>query len=99
MEGKPTGGRPRPALSLKARALRLLARREHSRLELRRKLASHAATSDEADRVLDEYVDAYVKTGDANDILYAIEASRDYDPKPGLGRIVAPLVGKLNESL
>ena len=54
MEGKPTGGRPRPALSLKARALRLLARREHSRLELRRKLASHAATSDEADRVLDE---------------------------------------------
>ena len=51
-----------------------------------------APTLADADRVLDEYVDAYVKTGDANDILYAIEASRDYDPKPGLGRIVAPLV-------
>ena len=51
-----------------------------------------APTLADADRVLDEYVDAYVKTGDANDILYAFEASRDYDPKPGLEKIVAPLV-------
>jgi len=51
-----------------------------------------APTLADADRVLDEYVDAYVKTGDANDVLYAIEASRDYDPKPGLEKIVAPLV-------
>ncbi len=51
-----------------------------------------APTLAEADRVLDEYVAAYLKTGDANDVLYAIEASRDYDPKPGLERIVAPLV-------
>ncbi|AMY06899.1 Homoserine O-acetyltransferase [Luteitalea pratensis] len=51
-----------------------------------------APTLADADRVLDEYVDAYMKTGDANDILYAIEASRDYDPKPGLEKIVAPLV-------
>ena len=51
-----------------------------------------APTLTDADRVLDEYVDAYMKTGDANDILYAIEASRDYDPKPGLEKIVAPLV-------
>ncbi len=51
-----------------------------------------APTLADADRVLDQYVDDYVKTGDANDILYAIEASRDYDPKPGLGKIVAPLV-------
>ena len=51
-----------------------------------------APTLADADRVLDEYVDAYVKTGDANDILYAIEASRDYDPGPGLERIAAPLV-------
>ena len=51
-----------------------------------------APTLADADRVLDEYVDAYVKTGDANDVLYAIEASRDYDPKPGLERIVAPLL-------
>lgn len=46
----------------------------------------------EADRVLDEHVRNYVRTGDANDILYALEASRDYDPGPGLERIKAPLV-------
>ena len=51
-----------------------------------------APTLADADRVLDEYVDDYVRTGDANDILYAIEASRDYDPRPGLEKIVAPLV-------
>jgi len=46
----------------------------------------------EADRVLDEYVKNYLRTGDANDILYALEASRDYDPGPGLEQIKAPLV-------
>ena len=33
----------RPVLSLKARALQLLAQREHSRVELRRKLLAHAS--------------------------------------------------------
>jgi homoserine O-acetyltransferase len=51
-----------------------------------------APTLAEADRVLDEYVSEYLKTVDANDILYAIESSHDYDPAPGLDRIVAPLV-------
>lgn len=32
---------PRPAVSLKAKALSLIAQREHSRIELRRKLLSH----------------------------------------------------------
>jgi len=43
-------------LSLKARALRYLAAREHSRAELERKLAPHAAALDPAElpRVLDE---------------------------------------------
>lgn len=53
---------------------------------------AQAPTLAEADRVLDEYVATYLKTGDANDSLYAIEASRDYDPAPGLERITAPLV-------
>ena len=39
-----------------------------------------------------QYVASYMKTGDANDILYALEASRDYDPGPGLEKIKAPLV-------
>src|SRR4030095_12821935 len=33
-----------------------------------------------------------LKTGDANDMLYALEASRDYDPAPGLEKIQAPLL-------
>jgi regulatory protein len=40
--------------SLKARALRLLARREHSRDELRRKLAPHIAEGEDVDALLDE---------------------------------------------
>ena len=53
---------------------------------------AEAPTVADADRVLDAYVANYVKTGDANDILYALEASRDYDPGPALGKITAPLV-------
>lgn len=45
-----------------------------------------------SDAVLDEYVANYLKTGDANDFLYALEASHDYDPGPGLERIKAPLL-------
>jgi homoserine O-acetyltransferase len=51
-----------------------------------------APTVADADRVLDAYVANYMKTGDANNILYALEASRDYDPGPGLEKITAPLV-------
>jgi homoserine O-acetyltransferase/O-succinyltransferase len=46
----------------------------------------------DADAVLDKYVDAAVRTGDANDLLYAVSASRDYDPGPGLGKIRARLL-------
>src|SRR2546423_5263467 len=44
------------------------------------------------DEVLDKFVADYLKTGDANDMLYALEASRDYDPGPGLEKIRAPLL-------
>ncbi|HUL94390.1 MAG TPA: recombination regulator RecX [Usitatibacter sp.] len=40
--------------SLEARAMRLLARREHSRLELARKLSRIAGEGQEVDRVLDD---------------------------------------------
>jgi homoserine O-acetyltransferase len=53
---------------------------------------TEAPTLTDADRVLDAYVANYLKTGDANNILYALEASRDYDPGPGLEKIKAPLV-------
>ena len=45
---------PRPPLSLKGRALAALARREHSRLELRRKLAPHAESAEQLDALLDD---------------------------------------------
>ncbi len=44
---------PAPKLSLKARALRYLAAREHSRIELARKLARHASDDDNIDALLD----------------------------------------------
>jgi homoserine O-acetyltransferase len=45
-----------------------------------------------ADGVLDNYVAGYTRTADANDVLYALEASHDYDPAPGLEKIRAPLL-------
>ena len=51
-----------------------------------------APTLADADRVIDQYVANYIKSGDANDILYALESSQDYDPGPGLERIKAPLL-------
>jgi homoserine O-acetyltransferase len=51
-----------------------------------------APTREQADRVLDEYVARTTRAMDANDVLYAIESSADYDPGPGLDRIRAPLV-------
>ncbi|HJW31980.1 MAG TPA: alpha/beta fold hydrolase [Holophagaceae bacterium] len=51
-----------------------------------------APTLAQADAKVDAYVEAYFKSGDANDVLYALEASRDYDPGPGLERIQAPLL-------
>jgi homoserine O-acetyltransferase/O-succinyltransferase len=51
-----------------------------------------APTREQADRVLDDYVARTMRTVDANDVLYAVESSTDYDPGPGLERIVAPLL-------
>jgi len=56
---------------------------------LRQKEAPMLAKTDE---VLDKFVSDYMKTGDANDVLYALEASHDYDPGPNLEKIRAPLL-------
>ena len=45
----------------------------------------------EADAVLDRYVDMMVKRADANNVLYALNASRDYAPEASLGTITARL--------
>jgi homoserine O-acetyltransferase/O-succinyltransferase len=56
---------------------------------LRQKEAPTLAKTDE---VLDKFVEQIVKTDDANNVLYAVEASHDYDPGPGLEKIRAPLL-------
>jgi len=56
---------------------------------LRQKDAPSLAKTDE---VLDKFVEQIVKTDDANDVLYALEASHDYDPGPNLAKIQAQLL-------
>ena len=51
-----------------------------------------APTQTKADAAIDGFVASYLKTADANDVLYAVEASSDYDPGPGLETIQAPLL-------
>jgi len=51
-----------------------------------------APTRAKTDEVLDKFVADYLKTSDANDVLYAVEASHDYDPGPKLEEIHAPLL-------
>jgi homoserine O-acetyltransferase len=56
---------------------------------LRQKEAPTLAKTDE---VLDKFVEQIVKADDANDVLYALEASHDYDPGSSLEKIRAPLL-------
>jgi homoserine O-acetyltransferase len=51
-----------------------------------------APTLGKTDEVLDKFVDQILKSDDANDVLYALEASHDYDPAPSLEKIQAPLL-------
>jgi homoserine O-acetyltransferase len=53
---------------------------------------AEAPTLAQADQVIDAYVEESLKTQDANDVLYAVSASLDYDPGPGLEKIQAPLL-------
>ena len=50
-----------------------------------------AATREAADALYRQMVKR-AREGDANDRLYQLEASMDYDPTPALGRIVAPVL-------
>ncbi len=49
-------------------------------------------TLEKADAVLNAYVASFPTNHDANDVLYAVEASHDYDPGPGLEKIKASLL-------
>ena len=49
-------------------------------------------TRDAVDAGTDETVNRYLTTLDANDLMYQVDASRDYDPSPKLGLITAPVM-------
>src|SRR6266704_804551 len=51
-----------------------------------------APTRDSADAYVTRWLDTRLADADANDLLYQIEASRDYDPSPDLGRITVPVL-------
>jgi homoserine O-acetyltransferase len=51
-----------------------------------------APTLAAADELLERHLADRLKTADANDLAYAVDASHDYDPAPGLERIAAPLL-------
>ncbi len=54
-------------------------------------MQAQAPTRDKADALLHESRQRLRARYDANDVLYAFDASREYDPQPGLGLIQAPL--------
>ncbi|SRR5579859_295036 len=47
---------------------------------------------DAADEFVQKYMQRQIEDLDANDILYQVNASRDYDPSAGLEKIKAPLL-------
>ncbi|MGH8764914.1 MAG: recombination regulator RecX [Burkholderiales bacterium] len=78
------------AVELRARALRLLARREHSRRELERKLSPHAGSSDALDVLLAE-----LKTkNQLSEARFAEERARSMSRKYGAARIRQDLKSK-----
>lgn len=55
-------------------------------------LQKNYPTRDQADAYLDQYLKTRLASTDANDLLYAFDASRDYDPSSKLGQIKAPVM-------
>jgi homoserine O-acetyltransferase len=51
-----------------------------------------APTRDDADKWLAEQMKTRLASTKADDLLYALEASRNYDPEPNLDKITAPLL-------
>ena len=54
-------------------------------------LQKDAPTRDKADAVLADYISSRIKALDANDMLYYVDASRNYNPDPQLEKIKVPL--------
>jgi homoserine O-acetyltransferase len=59
-----------------------------SALEMQKNNPTREAT----DKSVDEFARRFSATHDANDFLYAVNASRNYDPSAGLEKITAPVM-------
>ncbi|MEO8005806.1 MAG: alpha/beta fold hydrolase [Betaproteobacteria bacterium] len=57
-----------------------------------KQLYAQAPTQEATDRLLDRMVEQRMKNADANDLLYAWDASRDYDPEAKLPNIRATVL-------
>lgn len=85
---EPKGARPpRPGPSLKARALKYLAMREHSRMELARKLGPHA----ESPEALAAVLDRLEETGLLSDARFAEALAHRMAARHGVAGIQAEL--------
>jgi homoserine O-acetyltransferase len=51
-----------------------------------------APDRDSADKFLDDRITRYLQEDDANDLLYQVDSSREYNPQPKLAKITAPLL-------
>jgi len=54
-------------------------------------MQKEAPTPEQSDALLENYISTRLKTTDANDLLYAFDASRNYNPEPHLEKITVPL--------
>ena len=105
---RPRANRPaRPGPSLKARALALLARREHSRAELVRKLSAHADNGAAIEQALDELTArGFLNDARVVDTFIHSRASRfgigrlrqDLDRKGIASPLSAPALDELRDS-
>ena len=55
-------------------------------------MQKHFPSRDATDASAEEYVKRFIAGHDANDLLYAVNASRDYDPSGQLERITVPVM-------
>jgi len=55
-------------------------------------MQEHYPTRDQADADLDDYIASRTRITDANDLLYAVDSSRNYDPSAKLEKITAPVM-------
>jgi len=59
-----------------------------SALQMQKTMPTRAKTDD----AVDEFAKHFVSTHDANDFLYAVDASRNYNPAPDLEKITVPVM-------